>query len=235
MVRDKHSIAVKWNAQDENDDSLVYSVYYRGDGDSRWKLLRDGIEERFVNLDSDLFPDGGYTIRVVASDAPSHSSEDTLTGESTSPRFEVDNTPPHIEALSTRVEGNQVHVSLRAVDSFSPISRAEYSLDASDWQTVEPVGHISDYKVENYDFNVPIPAVSASESDSRVDAATGKRVAGGGSDRPQRAASYPALPALCLPALLPALLLRPALLLSALSVCCAGAVLPRLRVWAPSW
>jgi len=152
MVRDKHSIAVKWNAQDENDDSLVYSVYYRGDGDSRWKMLRDGIEERFVNLDSDLFPDGGYTIRVVASDAPSHSSEDTLTGESISPRFEVDNTPPHIESLSSKVEGNQVHVNLRAVDSFSPISRAEYSLDASDWQIVEPVGKISDYKIENLRF-----------------------------------------------------------------------------------
>ena len=181
MVRDKHSIAVKWNAQDENDDSLVYSVYYRGDGESRWKLLRDGIEERFVNLDSDLFPDGGYAIRVVASDAPSHSPEDTLTGESISPRFEVDNTPPHIESLSAKVEGYKLHVTFRAVDGFSPISRAEYSMDASDWQIVEPVGKISDYKVENYDFNVPIPAVSASESDSRVDAATGKRVAGGGS------------------------------------------------------
>ena len=181
MVRDKHSIAVKWNAQDENDDSLVYSVYYRGDGESRWKPLRDGIEERFVNLDSDLFPDGGYAIRVVASDAPSHSPEDTLTGESTSPRFEVDNTPPHIESLSAKVEGYKLHVTFRAVDGFSPISRAEYSMDASDWQIVEPVGKISDYKVENYDFNVPIPAVSASESDSRVDAATGKRVAGGGS------------------------------------------------------
>ena len=181
MVRDKHSIAVKWNAQDENDDSLVYSVYYRGDGESRWKLLRDGIEERFVNLDSDLFPDGGYAIRVVASDAPSHSPEDTLTGESISPRFEVDNTPPHIESLSAKVEGYKLHVTFRAVDGFSPISRAEYSMDASDWQIVEPVGKISDYKVENYDFNVPIPAVSASGSDSRVDAATGKRVAGGGS------------------------------------------------------
>jgi WD40 repeat protein len=156
MVRDKHSIAVKWNAQDENDDSLVYSVYYRGDGESRWKLLRDGIEDRFVNLDSDLFPDGGYTIRVVASDAPSHSPEDTLTGESTSPRFEVDNTPPHIELLNTKVEGDKLHVTFRAVDSFSPISRAEYSLDAGDWQTVDPVGNISDYKIESYDFNVPI-------------------------------------------------------------------------------
>jgi hypothetical protein len=156
MIRDKHSIAVRWKAQDENDDSLIYNIYYRGDGENRWKLLRDGIEERFVNLDSDLFPDGGYTIRVVASDAPSHSAEDTLTGESTSPRFEVDNTPPHIESLNAKVEGDDLHIAFRAVDSFSPISHAEYSLDADDWQTVEPVGKISDYKVENYDFKVPI-------------------------------------------------------------------------------
>jgi hypothetical protein len=179
MVRDKHSIAVKWKAQDENDDSLVYSVYYRGDGESRWKLLRDGIEERFVNLDSDLFPDGGYTIRVVASDAPSHSPEDTLTGERTSPRFEVDNTPPHIESLSTKVEGDKLHVTFRAVDSFSPISRAEYSLDAGDWQTVDPMGKISDYKIENYDFNVPI-AAGASKNESKVDA--DKRVARSGAE-----------------------------------------------------
>ena len=178
MVRDKHSIAVKWNAHDENDDSLLYSVYYRGDGEGRWKLLRDGLEERFVNLDSDFFPDGGYTIRVVASDAPSHSLEDTLTGEGISPRFEVDNTPPHIESLSSKVEGDKLRVTFRAVDSFSPISRAEYSLDASDWQTVEPVGHISDYKVENYDFNVPVPAASASES--KGDA--GKRTASSGEE-----------------------------------------------------
>jgi hypothetical protein len=180
MVRDKHSIAVKWKAHDDNDDSLVYSVYYRGDGESRWKLLRDGIEERFANLDSDLFPDGGYTIRVVASDAPSHSPEDTLTGESASPRFEVDNTPPHIESLSIRVEGDKLHVTFRAVDSFSPISRAEYSLDASDWQTVEPVGHISDYKVEDYDFKVGITAPGASENDRNVDAAN--RVASSGAE-----------------------------------------------------
>jgi hypothetical protein len=179
MVRDKHSIAVKWKAQDENDDSLVYSVYYRGDGESRWKLLRYGIEERFVNLDADLFPDGGYTVRVVASDAPSHSPEDALTGEGTSPRFEVDNTPPHIESLSTKVEGDKLHVTFRAVDSFSPISRAEYSLDAGDWQTVEPVGHISDYKVETYDFNVPMPA-GAGGSDGKIEA--GKRVASSGAD-----------------------------------------------------
>ena len=155
-LRDHHSIVVKWKAHDDNGDDLTYSVYYRGDGETRWKLLRDEVEERYVNLDSDLFPDGGYTIRIVASDVPSHSLEDALTGERTSPRFEVDNTPPQVESLTARVEGNRVHIEFRAVDRFSPIKRAEYSIDADDWQLVEPVGQISDSRIENYDFYAPL-------------------------------------------------------------------------------
>jgi sugar lactone lactonase YvrE len=163
-VRERRSIVVKWKAHDENDDTLEYNVYYRGDGETRWKLLREGVDERFVNLESDLFPDGGYTIRVVASDAPSHSPEETLTGESSSVRFEVDNTPPHIESLNAQVEGNQVRVTFRAVDSYSPIKRAEYSIDADDWRLAEPVGQISDSRIENYDFKAPIPLNSGPHS-----------------------------------------------------------------------
>jgi hypothetical protein len=159
-VPDKHSIAVKWRAHDANDDDLVYSVYYRADGETRWKQLRDGVENRYVNLESDLFADGGYTVLVVASDAPSHSAEETLTGQATSPRFEVDNTPPRVESLNASVENNQVHLTFRAVDSFSPIDRAEYSIDAGDWQIADPVGQISDYKLESYDFTVAIPSNS---------------------------------------------------------------------------
>src|SRR5581483_5101882 len=151
-VPDKNAIAVKWKAHDANGDDLTYSVYYRADGETRWKLLRDGLDNRYVNLESDLFADGGYTILVVASDAASHAPDDTLTGEAASPRFEVDNTPPHIESLNASVEGNQVRLTFRAVDSFSPIDRAEYSIDAGDWQIADPVGQISDYKIENYDF-----------------------------------------------------------------------------------
>jgi hypothetical protein len=168
-VPDKHSIAVKWKARDANDDQLLYSVYYRGDGESRWKLLRDDVEDRYVNLEADLFPDGGYTIRVVASDAPSHSLSDALTGEDTSGRFEVDNTPPRVEFTTSRIEGGQLHLGFRATDSFSPINRAEYSIDADDWQTAEPVGQISDNKVENYDLTVPLPAPAAGKQNDATD------------------------------------------------------------------
>jgi len=176
-IRDRRSIVVKWKAHDDNDDTLQYNVYYRGDGETRWKLLREGVDDRFVSLEADLFPDGGYTMRVVASDAPSHSPDETLTGEATSSRFEVDNTPPRIEALNAKVAGDQVHLTFRAVDSFSPIKRAEYSIDADDWQLVEPVGQISDYKIENYDFKAPIPATSSTEPNSAAAASSNKPAA----------------------------------------------------------
>jgi len=163
-TKDRNSIAVRWKAHDDNGDTLVYDIYYRGDGESRWKLVRPGVYDRYVNLDSDMFPDGGYTIRVVASDSPSRAAEDTLTGDANSPRFEVDNTPPRVEALSAQVEGDGIHVKFRAIDGFSVIDQAEYSIDAGDWQEIEPVGRISDAKIENYDFTVPIPTNTAADN-----------------------------------------------------------------------
>jgi sugar lactone lactonase YvrE len=149
---DRDSIGVKWSAHDDNDDQLVYSIYYRGDGQKRWLLLKDDITDKAYSFDASLLPDGGYTIRVVASDAPSHSPGESLTASRESRRFEVDTTPPRIENLSATLDGSQIHVTFRAGDGFSPIKRAEYSVDAGDWKYVEPVGQLSDAKTETYDF-----------------------------------------------------------------------------------
>ena len=153
-TRDRDSIGVKWSAHDENDDQLVYSIYYRGDGETRWLLLKDNLTDKAYSFDASLLPDGGYTIKVVASDAPSHSPGEALTAEKESRRFEVDTTPPRIENLAASVEGGQIHVTFRAGDGFSTIKRAEYSVDAGEWKYVEPVGQLSDAKSENYDFKI---------------------------------------------------------------------------------
>ena len=81
-------------------------------------------------------------------------------------RFEVDTTAPVIENLTAVLdskpgEKRQIHVRFRASDSFSPIKRAEYSLDGGDWQFVEPVGQLSDAKTEAYDFAVRLPLAEA--------------------------------------------------------------------------
>ena len=151
---DRDSIGVKWSAHDDNDDQLIYSLYYRGDGETQWLLLKDNLTDKAYSFDASLLPDGGYTVKVVASDAPSHSPGEALTASKESRRFEVDTTPPRIENLTASVEGGQIHVTFRAGDGFSPLKRAEYSVDAGDWKYVEPVGHLSDAKTESYDFKI---------------------------------------------------------------------------------
>ncbi len=179
-LKDRGYVAVRWAAHDDNDDDLVYSVFYRGDNEREWRLLKSGLTDKFYSFEAALLPDGGYTIKVVASDAPSHSPEDVLTDEKVSQRFEIDNTAPRIENLAARVEGQELHVTFHAADDSSAIKRAEYSIDAGDWQYVEPVGALSDSKAENYDFSVLLsnaPAAAAAEEPANQKPKRGKQPA----------------------------------------------------------
>lgn len=174
-IRDSDSIAVKWSAHDDNDDDLVFSVYYRGDGESRWLLLKDNITDKYYSFDSGLLPDGGYTIKVAASDAPSHAPGEALSTDKMSSRFEVDTTPPVIQNMAATVEGDRVRIVFRAVDTFSDIKRAEYSLDAGEWQVVEPADQISDNKLENYDVSIPLGGENPAPANTTPPAKKGKK------------------------------------------------------------
>jgi len=172
-----HEITVKWQAHDDNNDELLYSVYFRGAQESRWKLLRSGISEKQITVDPSLFPDGEYEVKVAASDAPSHAPEDALSGERVSSAFDVDSTPPRIDALQAvpdEVNGT-LHISFRAADAYSPIKSAQFSLDAGDWRLADPVGGISDAKTETYDFNVWVGRAETSNAASTATAATKRK------------------------------------------------------------
>src|SRR4029077_2944980 len=130
---------------------------------------KDNLTDKAYSFDASLLPDGGYKVKVIASDAPSHSPGEGLTASKESRRFEVDTTPPRIENLGAFFQGNQVHVICRAVDGFSPIKRAEYSIDAGEWKYVELVGQLADAKMENYEFDItPEPANDGAASEHVV-------------------------------------------------------------------
>ena len=138
-MKDKGAITVRWAAHDDNGDDLSYALYLRGDGEHVWRLLKDELTDKAYSFDATLIPDGGYQIKVVASDAPSHTPGDALTGEKVSDRFEVDTTPPVVTGLTAADEtatcaqpncAKPVHVTFEAADATSPIAHAEYSLDA---------------------------------------------------------------------------------------------------------
>jgi WD40 repeat protein len=176
-VKDRTAITVRWTAHDDDGDDLIYSLYLRGDGETVWRLLKDGITDKAYSFDATLIPDGGYQIKVVASDAPSHAPGDALTGVKESERFEVDTTPPVISGLKA-VEGEadcthapcakQVQLTFDAEDAVSPIAHAEYSLDAGPWQFIAPVGGLSDSRQEHYAIGIPASALAGHGSEHLI-------------------------------------------------------------------
>ena len=169
-TKDRTAITVRWAAHDDDGDDLVYALFLRGDGESVWRLLKDKITDKAYSFDSTQIPDGGYQIKVVASDAPSEAPGDVLTGEKISDRFVIDTTPPMVSALKSTgspvsctgpICTRSVQIVFDADDSVSPIARAEYSVDAGPWQFVDPVGKLSDSIHEHYDFKITVNEAGA--------------------------------------------------------------------------
>lgn len=160
--REKGYQSVLWSAHDDNDDELRYSVYYRGENEHEWKLLKDNLEQKFYSWDASTLPDGAYSLKIVASDAPSNPPAIALKTERESERFEVDNTPPVIEHLEAHsaAEHNansataSVVVKFTARDSASNIERAQYSVDGGEWTMLAPIGNVSDSPAESYEFTL---------------------------------------------------------------------------------
>jgi hypothetical protein len=149
--------AVLWTTEDANDDTLEFAIYYRGENETAWKLLKDKLDVRYYAWDTTTMPDGAYYLKIVASDAPSNPPGEALTAERESDRFEVDNTPPVISQLTADpAQGSRGSASVRvrfaANSSATSITRAQYSVDAGDWTLVFPTGGLSDATRESYDF-----------------------------------------------------------------------------------
>jgi sugar lactone lactonase YvrE len=163
-IKDKGAVTARWSAHDDNGDDLTFAVYFRGEDEQNWQLLKDKTTDRYLTFEAATLPDGAYRIKVIAMDAPSHTPGEALTGERQSVRFVVDTTAPALSPLEARLENGKIHVTLFAKDAASPIARAEYSVDAGPWQYVEPVGKLSDSLEEHYDFVAPLPVRNASQA-----------------------------------------------------------------------
>jgi hypothetical protein len=161
-IQQKGYASVLWNAHDDNDDELRYAVYYRGENEQDWKLLKDKLEQKFYSWDTTSFADGAYYLKIVASDSPSNPPATALSVERTSERFIVDNTPPVVENLQAVVGGTRagnssgasITVKFTARDTGSCVERAQYSIDGGDWILVSPAGNISDAPEEHYEFTI---------------------------------------------------------------------------------
>lgn len=161
--RERGYQSVLWSAHDDNDDDLRFSVYYRGENEKEWKLLKDKLDQKFYSWDTTTLPDGAYYLKIVASDAPSNPPASAIETSRESERFEVDNTPPVIEKLEATAAAKTcagqpcfevLLAQFSARDSASSIDRAQYSVDGGDWLLLSPKGNVSDAPEEHYEFAI---------------------------------------------------------------------------------
>jgi hypothetical protein len=147
-------ITISWQADDPDGDRLLYSLYFRGEDEKEWKLLRGNIPENSLLLDGDVLADGRYYFRVIASDQPSNAANVARTDELVSSPVLIDNTPPAVILSAPRRSGDHVEVDADVVDQTSPLRRCEYSLDAGTWTPVEAADGVTDSPREQYHISI---------------------------------------------------------------------------------
>lgn len=147
-------IQVSWQADDPDGDRLSYSLFFRGEDEREWKLLRANIGENTYLLDGDVFADGRYFFKVIASDRPSNPADQARQAELVGPPVLIDNTPPQVTAGPARRTGSTVEIDVDAEDRASALRRCEYSVDAGPWLPVEASDGVTDSPRERFPIRI---------------------------------------------------------------------------------
>jgi hypothetical protein len=146
---------ISWEAEDANGDTLQYSLYFRSGSKAPWILLKDKLTDTHFDWDTRSVADGRYEVRVIASDAASNPPGTGKTATRVSSPVVIDNTPPVMGDVKSKVAGSEVTVSAKAVDRTSIVAAVEYAVDSStDWQLVLPSNKIFDSPEETVNFTV---------------------------------------------------------------------------------
>jgi hypothetical protein len=154
-------IQISWTVDDPDGDRLVYALYFRGEEESKWKLLRSNFTETSLVLEGDVFADGKYLFRLAASDRPANAAAAAREVDLTSTPVLFDNTAPVLRAGSPQRNGTAIEFDVEASDSASGLRRAEYSIDAAAWIPLESSDGVIDGQQER--FRVRLENLAAGE------------------------------------------------------------------------
>jgi hypothetical protein len=145
---------IVWQSDDPDNDKLVYSVYFRGENERDWKLLRKDLYENTLQLDADSLADGRYVFKVLGSDKPSNDLRYAQETDLVSSPVLIDNTPPLVTATEPKREGDRWKVNFTGEDRTSALKRCDYSVDAGQWQPLEAADGITDCKREDFELQL---------------------------------------------------------------------------------
>ncbi|MGQ9618214.1 MAG: WD40/YVTN/BNR-like repeat-containing protein [Candidatus Aminicenantia bacterium] len=146
---------ISWSAEDPNKDKLSYSIFIKEEKEKDWKNIKSDYTDTIISIDTFMFEDGIYRVKIIASDILSNPPENSFKNEKTSPPFFIDNTPPIVEGLTVKEEGEKRKIIFTAKDNLTPIKEVYYSHELGKWFVVFPADGICDSPVENFSIEVP--------------------------------------------------------------------------------
>jgi sugar lactone lactonase YvrE len=142
---------VSWTATDGNNDTLRHSISLRRGDETEWRTIARGVKEAPFEIDPANVPEGRYVVRVEAGDEESNGEDRMLSGEARSEPFDIDKTPPRLEAARAEESQGMASFTLTARDATSPIESAEWSaIEDGPWKVLTPKDGICDTAVESF-------------------------------------------------------------------------------------
>lgn len=157
LIKTHSKRTIKWEADDPDNDRLLFDLYYKLIDKNEWKMLSQGIyDQNAFEWETMRVPDGKYQIKILASDHLDNPENDSLITEITSQPFVIDNTSPIISDITVyRMEDERLQISGAVSDNISNISTIQYSVDHTDWVSIFTNDQIFDYSQEEFQFAIP--------------------------------------------------------------------------------
>jgi hypothetical protein len=156
-VQRKGYQTMTWDAEDENKDSLLYTIYIRREEESKWRLIKQRWVEKVFSFDTLNFPDGIYFLKIEVSDSPSNPKGMDLRSEKISRKLVIDNSPPVFKDVQINKQGSSLDVTFSVEEVQSYIKEAKFLIRPNDWQAVFPEDGMCDSETELFSFSVSLP------------------------------------------------------------------------------
>jgi hypothetical protein len=148
---------VTWEAADENDDRLLYTISIRKEGENVWRMVKDGWRDSLFVFDTLSYPDGVYFVKLGASDLNSNPPGSELRSEKTSSPLVIDNSLPVVKSFTVTRQANSLDIAFQVEDSFTSIQEVEYLIRPGEWRVIFPADGVCDSRVESFKFRVILP------------------------------------------------------------------------------
>ncbi|MDH3255972.1 MAG: hypothetical protein OEM62_13335, partial [Acidobacteriota bacterium] len=141
-----------WDAEDPNDDDLVYSLRFRRESPpSEWLQMAEDLEDTHYSFDAAALADGTYRFLLQAVDRPDDGADEGLMAEEISEPVIIDNSVPELNGVERTDRGLEIELT----DAWSPLRSVRVSVDAGDWRQLTAADGLLDGRREKLIIALP--------------------------------------------------------------------------------